>query len=357
MKIDFIISSLAIGGAQRVMILLANYFAEKNHEVTIITFNESEGFLPANEVKLIRLHNGNNIKNQTIRRIKELLKYYYKKDNRPDVMIPFITQINFIGIIASKLYRIKIISSEHNNYLKKTDLIGKLTKEYLYYFTDVLTVLTNYDVNFYKKRGVKVEVMPNPSTFEIFKEEKRNREKVILAVGNLDRYHHKGFDNLIPLIAPILIKNPSWILKIIGGGNIGLQHLETLAKEHHISHQVVFEGYSNEVQKIMRESEIFIMTSRFEGLPMVLLEAMSQGMACISYNCITGPSDIINNNINGILVEDQNQLMMQEKLNILINDSELRIRLSNKGIDSLAKFKIEVIYQKYLNIFHNILKI
>ncbi|WP_100611540.1 glycosyltransferase family 4 protein [Confluentibacter lentus] len=356
MKIHFIIGSLSIGGAQRVMILLANHFADKGHDVSIITFNEPNDFIPNQRVKHIKLHT-DKIKNHTIRRIKILYCYYKKKNNRPDVMIPFITQINFIGIIVSKFFGIKIISSEHNNHLKKTDFIGKITKEYLYYFTDVLTVLTNHDVGFYKKRGVKVEVMPNPSTFEIFKEKTRNRENVILAVGDLDRYHHKGFDNLIPIIAPVLKKNPNWTLKIVGGGTMGLEFLETLAKQHDISHQVVFEGYSNEVQKIMRVSEIFIMTSRFEGLPMVLLEAMSQGMACISYDCFTGPSDIINDNVNGILVENQNQLAMQEKLNILINDKELRIKLSSNGIDSLDKFQIDIIYEKYLNIFHNILKI
>ena len=99
------------------------------------------------------------------------------------------------------------------------------------------------------------------------------------------------------------------------------------------------------------------MTSRFEGLPMVLLEALSQGMACISYNCISGPSDIINNNVNGILVEDQNMQAMSEQLNVLINNPELRIKLAGNGINSLDRFKIDVIYKKYLNIFENILKI
>src|SRR5690606_28336361 len=285
MKIHFIIGSLAIGGAQRVMILLANYFAEKNHDVSIITFNEPNDFEPNSKVKRIRLHDGK-IKNHTLRRITVLSQFYFKKENRPDVIIPFITHINFIGIIVGKLYRIKVISSEHNNHLKKTDFIGKITKEYLYYFTDVLTVLTNYDVPFYKKRGVNVQVMPNPSTFEVFKEPSRQREKVILAVGDLDRYHHKGFDNLIPIIAPVLHKHPDWTLRIVGGGATGLEFLKSLAETYNISHQIIFEGYSNEVQKFMRNSEIYVMTSRFEGLPMVLLEAMSQGMVCISYDCI-----------------------------------------------------------------------
>ena len=135
-----------------------------------------------------------------------------------------------------------------------------------------------------------------------------------------------------------------------------MKFLKDLTFKHQISNQVIFEGYSNNVAEIMRESDIYIMTSRFEGLPMVLLEAMSQGMACISYDCKTGPSDIIDNDINGILVEDQNENAMSQKLNILINLPELRIKLANNAINSLDRFKIDGIYKKYLNIFVNILK-
>jgi len=356
MKIHFIINSLGIGGAERVMILLANYFAKKNHEVAIITFNEPEEFKPNDNVIRIRLHGGN-IKNHTLRSIKNLFNQYHDKDNRPDVIIPFMTRSNFIGIIVGKRYGIKTISSEHINHLDKTDFIGNLTRKYLYKFSDVLTVLTDFDKKFYKKRGVQVEVMPNPSTFNIYKEQIRDRKKIVLAIGNLNRYYHKGFDNLVTLIAPIFQKHPDWILKIVGGGQEGLKFLKTLVDNNGLSQQVVFEGYSNKVQELMRESEIFIMPSRFEGLPMVLIEAMSQGMACISYDCITGPSDIITHNVNGILVEDQNAMDMAEQLDILISTPELRTKLADNGIQSLDKFKIDVIYKKYVDIFHDILKL
>ncbi len=353
MKIHFLINSLVAGGAERVMILLANYFAEKKHNITIITFNDPEDFRPNDKVQRIRLHNGK-IKNHTIRSIYNLSKLYTKKNNRPDILIPFMTHGNFIGILVGKLFRIKVISSEHNNHLKKTDSLGNFTRNYLYRLTDVLTVLTNYDYEFYKNRKVNVQIMPNPSTFDIFKEQNRQRKKVILAVGDLNRYHHKGFDNLIPIIAPVLKKNKEWSLKIVGAGDKGYRFLNELVIKHNISNQVVFEGYSTKVAEIMKRSEIYVMTSRFEGLPMVLLEAMSQGMACISYDCKTGPSDIIQNNYNGILVEDQNSKSMAENINNLINNTDLRIKLSNNGINSLDRFKIEGIYEKYLKIFQQL---
>lgn len=355
MKIHFVINSLVAGGAERVMILLANYFSKKGLDVTIITFNLPDDFNPDEGVKRIRLHGGK-IKNHTIRSIYNLSKLYSKKSNRPDVMIPFMTHSNFIGIIVGKLFRIKVVSSEHNNHLKKTDFIGNLTKNKLYKFTTVLTVLTAYDKKFYDTKGFNVTVMPNPCTFKAFNETKREREKIILAVGDLNRYHHKGFDNLIPVVAPVLKRNPDWKLKLVGAGDKGTAFLKELVEKHEISDQVIFTGYSNKVSQIMKESEIYIMSSRFEGLPMVLLEAMSQGMACISYDCVTGPSEIITHDVNGILVEDQNQDALRASLEELVTNETLRLNLSKKAPLSLDKFNIDLIYKKYLNIFDTIVK-
>lgn len=355
MKIHFVINSLVAGGAERVLVLLANYFSSRGHNVAIVTFNEPDFFSAHPDVKRIKLHGGN-IKNHTIRSILNLGKLYIKKKNRPDVLIPFMTPTNLIGIIIGKLFGIKVIASEHNNHLKKIDKIGNFTRDYAYRFTDALTVLTDFDKEYYKKRKANVHIMPNPSTFKIYREDKRNRNKVILAVGDLNRYYHKGFDNLIPIIAPVLKNNSDWRLKIVGGGDEGFKFLTELVEKHDIANQVIFEGYSSNVAEIMRESEIYIMTSRFEGLPMVLLEAMSQGMACISFDCKTGPSDIITNDLNGLLVEDQNFDDMTKNLNLLINDEERRIKYANNSLDSLEKFKIENIYNKYLKIFESILK-
>lgn len=353
MKIDFLVNSLSPGGAERVLLLLANYFNKRGHDISIITFNGEDVWQPDEGISRVRLHDGS-IKNHMIRSLINLVKYYKNKENRPNVLISFMIQTNLIAIIACKLFRIKIIASEHNNHLKETNFIGEFTRKYSYKFSNALTVLTNFDENFYKKRNVNVYVMPNPCSFDIFKEKERNRSNVILAVGALDRYHHKGFDNLIKMIGPVLAKNPSWKLKIVGGGSEGAKVLKALVKKQHLEEKVIFEGFSNNVSGIMRDSEIYIMTSRWEGLPMVLIEAMSQGMACISYNCITGPSEIINHNENGILVENQNSGMMCDQLNNLIKDTNKRIEFAKKGVQSLNRYKIEKIYDKYLSIIHSI---
>jgi glycosyltransferase involved in cell wall biosynthesis len=353
MKIDFLVNSLVAGGAERVLILLANYFDEQGHDVSIITFNEPEVFSANESVKRIKLHDGS-IKNHTIRGINNLLSYYSKRKRRPDILMPFMTQTNFTGILIGKIYGIKVVSAEHNNHVRETDFIGRITRKFMYRISNALTVLTTFDEKHYSENGVNVYIMPNPCTFEIYNESERNRKKIILAVGDLNRYHHKGFDNLVPLIAPVLKNNPEWKLKFVGGGEDGTQLLKNLAIEHKVENQIIFEGYSTEVARLMSDSEIYVMSSRTEGLPMVLLEAFARRTACISFNCITGPSDIINHNKNGLLIEDQNFDEMAKQLDMLMNDSELRLKLTNEGANSLDRYKIETIYNNYLNIFEAI---
>src|SRR5690606_31234204 len=110
---------------------------------------------------------------------------------------------------------------------------------------------------------------------------------------------------------PIFRDHKEWVLKVVGGGDKGLDYLNQLAVKYSIKNQIIFTGFRKDVNSIMRESEIFILSSRFEGLPMVLLEAMSQGMACIAYDCKTGPADIIEHGKNGLLINDQDIKAMQ----------------------------------------------
>src|SRR5690606_10751428 len=176
MRVDFLVDSVVPGGAERVLVLLANYFEEQGHDVSIITFNDNEVWKPNETIKRVKLHE-ERIKNQMIRSTMVLLKHYYKKSNRPDVLISFMTRTNLIGILAARLYRIKIISCEHINHEMESDIIEKFTRNYMYRFTNALTCLTSYDEPFYKKRKVNVYVMPNPCTYNAYVEDVRKREK------------------------------------------------------------------------------------------------------------------------------------------------------------------------------------
>ncbi|MDW5289362.1 glycosyltransferase family 4 protein [Formosa sp. PL04] len=359
MKIHFIISRLKGGGAERVLTLLATAFAKKDkYNISIITLNDCEDFytIPAN-IERISMDYGS-ITNDTIKSIVNLSLFYSKKKNRPDLIISFITLTNFITILVAKLFGIKIIVEEHNSYLRamgNRKQLTDFTRKHLYKRADLLTVLTAFDIPYYKQYNVNVMVMPNPCSFLPLTKSLDQREKTILAVGNLDRYNHKGFDNLIELIAPILKTNPEWKLKIAGTGDKGYDLINKLVTQYNIVDQVIFTGFVSNISELMQASSIFILPSRFEGLPMVLLEAMSQGMACIAYDCKTGPSDIIINNLNGLLIKDQNMKDMQVNLQSLISNPNLRENLAIKGISSLDKYHINAVIESYEKKFEEIL--
>lgn len=356
MKIDFLISSLIPGGAERVLVLMANSLARnRNNEVSVIVLYKSLESYPLDPaVKKIELKQNKFILNYTLYSIVNLTKYYRKKSHRPDILISFLTTTNFIGIIVAKLFSIKIIAQEHisfSGYGGDNNLITKITRKHLYKRADAVTVLTSHDVSNYKKLGVDVFVMPNPCSFKPITKNIHPRDKVILAAGNLNRYHHKGFDNLIKLMVPIFVDYPDWRLKIAGSGEQGLTFLTELAKEKNILDKIIFTGFTENISELMCNSSIFVLPSRFEGLPMVLLEAMSQGMACIAYDCKTGPSDIITDNENGLLIEDQNIEKMQMGLRKLLDNKVLRATLANRGIKSLEKYDISEITNRYELLF------
>ncbi len=357
MKIDLIISTLRGGGAERVLLLLASSFIKRpGINVRIITLNKGEEYIIDRNLNRVSLDKGI-IPNHTLRSFFNLLKFYRKKQNRPDIIISFITLTSLIAIVVAKFYNIKIIAAEHNNYKRNMgpEFLSLFTKKKLYKKADLVTVLTSYDVPYYKKYGVNVKVMPNPCTFKPLAELPQNRKKVILAIGKLDRYHHKGFDNLITIVEPILKKHHDWKLKIVGSGNEGLPFLQKLVSDKKLEDQIIFTGFIKNIPELMQESSIFILSSRYEGLPMVLLEAMSQGMACIAYNCVTGPSDIIQHNNNGLLIEDQNIEKMREGLEKLIVDKDLRKKFGENGLKSLKRFEIDTVIDDYINIFNEIL--
>lgn len=359
MKIHFISSTLEGGGAERVLAIIASAFAEKaNYNISIITINKgNDKYNLPPSIKRISMDYGK-IPNHTIKGIVNLTRFYSDKKNRPDLIISFVTLTNLISILVARLYSIKIIVEEHNSYLRSMErrkFLTDFTRKHLYKRADLLTVLTSFDVAFYKKYGANVVVMPNPCSFPPIQNKVLNRDKTILAVGNLDRYHHKGLDNLLDLVAPILKSNPDWKLKIAGSGDHGFELLQGLSEKNEISEQVIFTGFVSNISELMRASAIFILPSRFEGLPMVLLEAMSQGMACIAYDCKTGPSDIITNNVNGLLIADQNKEEMQSGLNALIHNERLRERLSEAGIESLDNFEVTNILKRYENLINTII--
>ena len=356
MKIDFLISKMTDGGAQRVISLIANYLDEQGHQIRVISFTGGDQY-PLNEtIERVKLHNQPLLKSVVFSGFFSLLSFYRKKKNRPDIMNSHIDLLGYMTIPIAKIYGIKIVVSEHNNYLSRYTYQERFLWTFMYPLVNAVTILTSFDLAYFSKKNKSVEIMPNPCSFETIAAANHFvRKKTIVAIGQLNRYHHKGFDNMLHIAKAVGEQHPDWTFKIVGAGDNGRAHLEELAQELKLTN-VEFTGYRTDIKNILATAEIFMMPSRFEGLPMTLLEAMSQGAACISYNCVSGPSDIIVDGQNGLLIEDQNKSAMVDGLFRLIANTELRTSFQHQAPLALEKFSMANVGDKWNTLFKEVLE-
>ncbi|MFY4787727.1 glycosyltransferase family 4 protein [Aliarcobacter butzleri] len=347
MKLCFIIYSLGNGGAERVLTTLANYFIDKN-EITIITFNNEKSFYKLDErINIVSLNSNKNSKNifdaikNNISTITKLTKTI--KSVNSDIVISFMTTSNILSILACKILNKPIIISERTNYDFLSSKIWKKIRKIVYPFCNHLVVQSNYDLekyNFVKN----VSIIENPLFIKDFSEQIQ-RKNYFLAVGRLDKV--KGFDMLIEAYSKL---NTSWKLKIVGEGK-EREPLQEQIERLGLSDKVELLGRKNDVEKYYYEAGIFILSSRMEGYPNALIEAMACGCPCISFDCKTGPSSIIKNNINGILIENENIDELSNTMNELSSNEENRQKLSIKGLEIREKLNIKNISEKWKFLF------
>ncbi|GLU44895.1 glycosyltransferase family 4 protein [Allomuricauda sp. NBRC 101325] len=352
MNIHFIINSLAGGGAERVMATLANGFSLQS-KVSLITFNNGNSYPIDPKVNRVYLHGGT-LKNHTLRSWKNLYSYYRVKENRPDAIVVFMPANALIVVPIAKIFGIKVIISEHNNHKANPSTKSKWTRKLLYPLANAVTILTSYDLEFFKKMNQKVVIMPNPIVLPDHVPEFRNRKKNILAAGSFKRLDVKGFERLIKISAPILKQHPDWTLTIAGSGGNGIEILRGLSQELGIEGMIILPGFCKNIQEMMQQSQVYALPSKYEGLPMVLMEALSNGMACIAYDCISGPGDLIENKSNGILIEDQNEELFGEGLKMLISDDEFRNEIASNGPESMVPYNISNILERWNKLFNEI---
>ena len=357
MKIHLIINQMGAGGAERVVGLLGNYLSEKGHDVTIITFQGEDAYALNAGVKRLRLHKHPLFRSVVFNGFWSLGFHYLKKKNRPDIINSHIDTLGFLTIPIAKLFGLKIIVSEHNNHLANNSIAQKFLWNFMYPLCNAVTILTQFDLDYFKKRSKKAVVMPNPCTFNAISREDaaEGREKEILLIGGLNRFHQKGFDNFIPIAKSILERYPDWQIRMAGSGEYGLEVLKKEVEKQGITDRFEFLGLRDDVSELLRKASIFVLPSRYEGLPMVLLEAMSQGAACIAYDCISGPSDIISHQENGILIENQNHEAMINGIGQLIEDTTLRQKLHRNAPAAVASFSLPTVGQKWERLLEELL--
>ena len=361
MKIVFVAGSLRGGGAERVLTLLANELSVRHHDVTIITKAPECDYVLKENIKWKPLFSKEDIKTSIIDKISRRFTFLPRlintiKNENPDVVISFLVGMNGQVILISRLLDIPVIASEHTNYQADMGLFSWIERRWVYKLANAVTVLTQYDYSNYYSHFLKnVHIMPNPVSFTPINK-LILREKTILAAGSLNRWSIKGFDNLLKFFSNVVKVHPDWKLKIAGSGEEGKKYLMQLANELNIQDDVEFLGFCPNIDEVMQQSSIFVLSSRYEGFGMVLAEAMSQGCACISFDCVAGPNEIIENGIDGVLVENQNIKQMENEICRLIEDENLREDLAENAIEKVQRFSIQQIVDRWTDLIKTVVE-
>ena len=270
------------------------------------------------------------------------------------VIISFTYGINAKVLLATRGLRIPVIACERTTLNTKMYVINKIRRLYIARLAKCLTVKTQYDYDYLGKRFQKKIVMPNPLEFPI-RYVKEAKEKIVLTVGAVDRWEDKGFGGLIELWGKLSKKFPDWKLQIAGGGNdFNVGCLRKLIDKFQVQDSVQLLGYRNDVCDLMYKSAVFVLASKQEGMPNCLIEAMSQGCACLSFDCVAGPREIITDGSSGLLVTDQNWQEMEMKLACVLDSVEMRERLATHALKEVERFSVEQIIDKWECVFKNV---
>lgn len=326
MKICFLIGSMDSGGAERVISILANKFSENNN-IHIITWSNNDSFYKLNanivhhklNLKYDKVTHSNHFIFNIIR-CSTLTKKV--KEINPDILISFITSNNVMGIIASKVCKIPIMISERGElYSSDISHFWRILRKLIYRYADILVLQTLEAKNIvfkYKLWAKNNIVIPNPIEIN---NDVSVKDDVILFVGRLST--EKRVKDLIVAFSSIVKNQFNYNLWIVGEG-VEKDNLLQLTKDLNLEKHVVFFGNQKSVEYYYRRSKIFVLPSISEGFPNVLLEAMNYNNIVVSSNCPTGPSEIIDDKIDGFLYDPKNVQQLQEiLLNVIDNYSQL----------------------------------
>ena len=358
------IGSLTGGGAERVAVSLSENLSDE-FDVTVVTLGSKERDFYHLSESVNRVAMGLDGKTSGINKIFSNTYRVYKfrrllKKEKPDLVIAFMTRYAVIGLIASFLLNNKVIVSERNYPPKRANHgMWELLRKYVYKYADLHIVQTPLIADWIEKNTHtdRVKIIPNsinwpiPVNDPILSPEKylNNSDKLILAAGTFK--HQKGFDLLLESANDFLRNKPNWKLVILGDDKEENAALTQTLKEkiecYGLKESVIMPGRAGNIGEWYKRADIFVLSSRYEGFPNVLLEAMASGCACVSFNCKTGPSEMITHLENGILVPECDVETMSDQVIHLIDNPEIRKSMGEKATQVRDCFSEKYIMQHW----------
>lgn len=377
MKIVYCLNSICyLGGIERVTIVKANALAEMpgNEVFLIVTDNKRDYKVNAlsPKVNLVDLHVNYfdddwkawyiALKSSIVKRRqhkRRLTKALF--EIQPDIVVSVgQSEKYFLPTIRGKWKTIREIHFTSNYRLlfasnARQRLMARLANLYDFHRInkyDKTVILTREDKEAKWKYNKKVMVIPNPITIPNTEEKSFLASKKIVVAGRLTE--QKNFSSVIRSFKMVVLKHPDWSLDIYGEGPLKEQ-LQNLISNIGLERNVFLRGYTSQVREKMLEASCYVLSSLYEGFPLVLLEAMSCGLPVVSYACPCGPKDLVEEGRNGFLVPVCDERALADRICLIIEDENLRKSMGLAAKQTSEKYKLEIIMQMWMDLFKKLL--
>jgi len=345
-----IIPTLEVGGMERIITILANSLVNKDLDITMLLMFKHEIFYPLDpKIKIVQPSK------------KKLSNFSYAfflfpflrkqiKKAKADAVLSFGERYNSWVLFASLGLNIPVFVSDRGSPHKPLSKLNIWLSKVLYKRAGGIISQTSQAAELMSQRlkgkYSNIRVIPNPLRHITYDgQEKKNQ---IIALGRLVR--EKRYDRLMYIMSRL--KNQTWKLVIVGEGPFR-GYIENLIDQYKLNDRVVLLGRKTNVDKYLAESKIFVMTSDSEGFPNALCEGMAHGLACISIDCVAGPSDIIDNGNNGILIKDEDLEGFAQELDDLICDENKRNSLGKEAEKIRDRLDGNRIFAEYFDFIYS----
>ena len=350
MQLTLVIHSLTSGGAERVVSIMANYWAAKDWTVTLLTMVD-ESVPPFYNldarIKYVPLGIAKSSPDpirallNNIKRIGTLRSSII--EHKPDAVISFMDTTNVLTLIATWGLNIPVIVDEQiHPAMLSCGRSWEVLRQWTYPRASRVVAITARALSYFSPQiQLRGCVIPNPSPSVDIHEHSSGKvldKPSLIAVGRLEE--QKGFDLLLQAFAKLKDRYPEWKLIVLGEGSLRSE-LESLRNQLGLAERVDFRGVVKNPHDFLKQADIFVMSSRFEGFPNALCEAMACGLPVISTDCPSGPREIIREDIDGILVPNEDVSALAAAMERLMCGEEERKRLAARAPEVTERFSLE----------------
>lgn len=340
----FFIGTLCNGGAERVVSILAGHMAKQGMDVEILTYYDMPVSYELDErVKLTAVETMTGSTNK-VKNLLAIRKYFKKYGN---VVISFLAPFNIMAIAANFGNGVPMIVADRNDPTKvPSNFVVRKVRDVLYCFADGVVVQTQKNKAYFSRIvQKKSKVIYNPIDLKEYAQIalKSEKEKKIVTAGRL--MPQKNQKMMIRAFAAVHAKYPEYQLVIYGEGP-SRQELEDLVEELGLKKSILLPGNVSDIHEHIKNAEMFVLSSDYEGMPNALIEAMCLGLASISTK-VSGATDLIQDHENGILTDLDNQEQLEKAMLELIENKELTNKLAVNAAKLGERLEVSKIMQQW----------